>query len=438
MTVTDTQVTWLTQEAYDRLKAELDELIANRPVIAAEINARREEGDLKENGGYHAAREEQGQQEARIRQLQELLRTAQVGTAPTSSDTAAPGMVLKIRYDGDDDTETVLLGSREEGSRGDLRGHVAELAAGCGAARRARRRHPRVPAARRRQHEGHAGLRGAVPGLTTSASAHRQARAQPGSVAPGRARRPRCGRRRAAPPPARRSAPGRGSPASAPRRRRRAGGRRRSGECATSSTLAPSVADQREQLGQRAGPVADPHPQREVARRRRPCRAGSRAAARAGRRCRRRAPRPPGVANRVGCSSSAATAAAPAGSTSSFARSRQCSSARDSASSSTVMMSSTSAADLRERDVARAADGDPVGDRAHRRQRRPARPRPATPARPPRPPPAPRPPRRPAAAPAPPRRRRRAARHRRCTTSTVRHVRAPARGSPARPCPGRR
>ena len=62
--MTDTQVTWLTQEAFDRLKAELDQLIANRPVIAAEINDRREEGDLRENGGYHAAREEQGQQEA--------------------------------------------------------------------------------------------------------------------------------------------------------------------------------------------------------------------------------------------------------------------------------------------------------------------------------------------------------------------------------------
>ncbi|WP_434328358.1 hypothetical protein ACHWXQ_06305 [Mycobacteroides abscessus] len=71
--MTDTQVTWLTQESHDRLKAELDQLIANRPVIAAEINERREEGDLRENGGYHAAREEQGQQEARIRQLQELL-----------------------------------------------------------------------------------------------------------------------------------------------------------------------------------------------------------------------------------------------------------------------------------------------------------------------------------------------------------------------------
>lgn len=60
--MTDTQVTWLTQESHDRLKAELDQLIANRPVIAAEINERREEGDLRENGGYHAAREEQGQQ----------------------------------------------------------------------------------------------------------------------------------------------------------------------------------------------------------------------------------------------------------------------------------------------------------------------------------------------------------------------------------------
>jgi transcription elongation factor GreA len=119
MTVTDNMVTWLTQEAYDRLKHELDELIANRPVIAAEINARREEGDLRENGGYHAAREEQGQEEARIRQLQELLRTAQVGTAPADNDTAQPGMVLTVRYD-DDDVEQFLLGSREEGRHGDL------------------------------------------------------------------------------------------------------------------------------------------------------------------------------------------------------------------------------------------------------------------------------------------------------------------------------
>jgi transcription elongation factor GreA len=112
----DTQVTWLTQEAYDRLKAELDQLIANRPVIAAEINDRREEGDLRENGGYHAAREEQGQQEARIRQLQELLNNAKVGEAPKQSGVALPGSVVKVYYDDDkSDTETFLIATRQEG-----------------------------------------------------------------------------------------------------------------------------------------------------------------------------------------------------------------------------------------------------------------------------------------------------------------------------------
>ena len=114
--MTDTQVTWLTQEAYDRLKAELDQLIANRPVIAAEINDRREEGDLRENGGYHAAREEQGQQEARIRQLQELLNNAKVGEAPQQSGVALPGSVVKVYYNGKkNDTETFLIGTRQEG-----------------------------------------------------------------------------------------------------------------------------------------------------------------------------------------------------------------------------------------------------------------------------------------------------------------------------------
>jgi transcription elongation factor GreA len=113
--MTETQVTWLTQESHDRLKAELDQLIANRPVIAAEINDRREEGDLRENGGYHAAREEQGQQEARIRQLQDLLNNAKVGEAPKQSGVALPGSVVKVYYDGDkSDTETFLIGTREQ------------------------------------------------------------------------------------------------------------------------------------------------------------------------------------------------------------------------------------------------------------------------------------------------------------------------------------
>lgn len=119
--MTAAQQPWLTQDAYDRLKAELDELVAARPALAAEINARREEGDLKENGGYHAARDEQAKQEARIRQLQELLRNAKVGVRPADDGIVELGMVVTIAYDGDkSDTETFLLGSREEGEHGDL------------------------------------------------------------------------------------------------------------------------------------------------------------------------------------------------------------------------------------------------------------------------------------------------------------------------------
>ena len=112
-------VTWLTREAYDRLSKELEALIANRQAIAKEINARREEGDLRENGGYQAAREEQGKQEGRIRQLQELLREAKVGEAPTSNGTAGPGMVVTVRFAGDDE-ETFLIGSREEAATVDI------------------------------------------------------------------------------------------------------------------------------------------------------------------------------------------------------------------------------------------------------------------------------------------------------------------------------
>src|ERR1700755_1638021 len=114
MTDNTAPVTWLTREAFDRLKAELDSLIEGRPVIAAEISARREEGDLKENGGYHAAREEQGKQEARIRQLQELTRNARVGERRTQSGQAGPGMVVTVRFEDDEESETFLIGSREE------------------------------------------------------------------------------------------------------------------------------------------------------------------------------------------------------------------------------------------------------------------------------------------------------------------------------------
>jgi transcription elongation factor GreA len=122
--------TWLSQDAHDRLQAELDALIAARPKIAAEISARREEGDLRENGGYHAAREEQGKQEARILYLKEFLRNAEVGEAPAAGN-IAPGMVVTIYFDDDQsDTETFLLGSREIASTTDLTVYSPESALG--------------------------------------------------------------------------------------------------------------------------------------------------------------------------------------------------------------------------------------------------------------------------------------------------------------------
>ncbi len=131
MSTTDrAAATWLSQEAYDRLQAELNELIAGRPAIAAEINARREEGDLRENGGYHAAREEQGTQEGRILYLKEFLRTAEVGDAP-KADKVAPGTVVTIYFDDDkSDTETFLLGSREIAATTDYTVYSPESALG--------------------------------------------------------------------------------------------------------------------------------------------------------------------------------------------------------------------------------------------------------------------------------------------------------------------
>jgi transcription elongation factor GreA len=104
--------TWLSQEAYDRLRSELDTLKSEgRPRISAEIEVARAHGDLRENAEYHAAKDEQGKMEARIRQVEELLRDARIGE-PKDTDRARPGLVVELEVDGDD--ETYLLGSRED------------------------------------------------------------------------------------------------------------------------------------------------------------------------------------------------------------------------------------------------------------------------------------------------------------------------------------
>jgi len=112
----DDIVTWLTQETYDRLKAELDQLSGpGRAEIAKKIEAARDEGDLSENGGYHAAKEEQGQIEARILTLQHILESARVGGPPRIPGVVGPGMTVTVRFVRDGEEVTFLLASREEG-----------------------------------------------------------------------------------------------------------------------------------------------------------------------------------------------------------------------------------------------------------------------------------------------------------------------------------
>ncbi len=117
--MTETAAGFLTQEAYDRLKGELDQLSGEgRLDIARQIEEAREEGDLKENGGYHAAREEQGKMEARIRQLSELLQTATIGETPPDDGVVEPGMLVTVEMFGGQ--ETFLLGNREIADGSDL------------------------------------------------------------------------------------------------------------------------------------------------------------------------------------------------------------------------------------------------------------------------------------------------------------------------------
>jgi transcription elongation factor GreA len=111
---TDQGTIWLTQEAFDKLTAELENLKGPvRQEVIARISAARDEGDLKENGGYHAAKDEQGKIEARIRQLEDMLRRAQVGETPPDDGIVEPGMKVTYRFVGDDDASTFLLGARE-------------------------------------------------------------------------------------------------------------------------------------------------------------------------------------------------------------------------------------------------------------------------------------------------------------------------------------
>ena len=106
------EASWLTQEAYDLLAEELETLInVGRADIAKRIQEAREEGDLKENGGYHAAKEEQGKIEARINRIEQIISTAQVGDAPKAHGVVEQGLVITVNLNGS--KKKFLLGSAE-------------------------------------------------------------------------------------------------------------------------------------------------------------------------------------------------------------------------------------------------------------------------------------------------------------------------------------
>jgi transcription elongation factor GreA len=104
----------LSRAAFERLQEELHDLTTRgRVEIARKIETARELGDLSENGDYHAAKEEQGKMEGRIRHIQALLERAEIVEAEGGGAVQA-GSVVTVRYEGDTDTERYLLGSIEE------------------------------------------------------------------------------------------------------------------------------------------------------------------------------------------------------------------------------------------------------------------------------------------------------------------------------------
>jgi len=108
----------LTQETYDRLNAEHQDLTTRGRIdIARKIETARELGDLSENGDYHAAKEEQGKMEGRIMFLAKTLEEAEI-VEVVNDGTVSLGLIVELRYEGDDDTEKYLVGSIEERQEG--------------------------------------------------------------------------------------------------------------------------------------------------------------------------------------------------------------------------------------------------------------------------------------------------------------------------------
>jgi transcription elongation factor GreA len=104
----------LTQRAYDRLTEEMAYLEGEgRAKVIEEIARARSHGDISENAEYHAAKDQQGIQEARLRQVRHMLDNAEI-IQGDDDDVVKPGKLVTIRYAEEEEPETYLLGLREE------------------------------------------------------------------------------------------------------------------------------------------------------------------------------------------------------------------------------------------------------------------------------------------------------------------------------------
>ncbi|MFG0246346.1 MAG: transcription elongation factor GreA [Phycisphaerales bacterium JB052] len=107
----------ITAEEKAKLKERLDALIANRSVISERIAEARALGDLKENAEYHAAREQQGMEEAEIKRLEGRLASAHVvDESKTAEGVVFIGSTVKLREEGDDEIEVYRLVGESSGS----------------------------------------------------------------------------------------------------------------------------------------------------------------------------------------------------------------------------------------------------------------------------------------------------------------------------------
>jgi transcription elongation factor GreA len=107
----------LTLDAYLRLRTELDDLTTEgRLRLAERLKHARELGDIRENAEYDAAKNEQGLMEARIRQLERMLRDPEIIEAAEDADAVGPGMLVTVRPldDDADGEETYLLATSAE------------------------------------------------------------------------------------------------------------------------------------------------------------------------------------------------------------------------------------------------------------------------------------------------------------------------------------